>query len=154
MNELNEASRTVNEAAQGVGSDASKAKDFKHLKIGGELIIQGPKFQNQSTLLQNLTSGEEFEIIIKRGETEKVDGQLWINIGNTDIILENAACDDDLLGTFNSFYFSFAAAGNENSSVTIMLNADQAYALRDVLSGYLQAVEAQNKLENPIKIER
>jgi hypothetical protein len=143
-------SNTRNNNDLNLRKDGGDVKENRII-LGGVMTLKGPKFSKQSAFIEG-SRGEEFELKIERGAVDNVDGQLWIGMSDANVILESAGCDDELLGAMDSFYFSFKAIGNEDSSISLDISTSQARKLRDVLSGYLQAHEARLALEDPIEI--
>ncbi len=152
----------IEEAAPSSGSDTRNNNDSNlkkdpgnvkenRLFFQGEMTLEGPRLQNQAAFLRE-KGGTEFEINVKRGANEKVNGNVLVIINDVDVVLESAGTENELLGALDSFYFSFTAIGNEKSSLSVDLSTDQARKLRNVLNGYLQAHEARVALEKPIEI--
>ena len=118
----------------------------------GEMGLEGPRLQNQSTFLEEAGSGAELKIKLKRGPVEKIDGDILALLHDSNVVLESAFSGNECPEKGEPFYFSFTAIGNKDSSISLDLNVNQARKLRELLDGYLRVQGTQLSIGSPVEI--
>lgn len=117
--------------------------------IGGTLNVMKPGLKKQEVFLNDEKHAIEFEINFDESKKEEADFNVWFKLDESDVTI---MADDDAEenGVYDTVFLRVATGDNKHCA--LLINTDQARAIKEILDHYLSAWESFRHLKKELKV--